>query len=84
MRLLSNAFLNSISTDVIESINWSENERMSIPDSCKYIPSHFSKSTSTSTLHDNPPTLQFLYPILDQLNINTSELNDKPLDIIYL
>ena len=31
MRLLSNVFLNSISTDVIETINWSENERVSIP-----------------------------------------------------
>ena len=49
MRLLSNDFLNSISTDVIESINRSENERVSIPVSCKYIPSNFSKSTSTST-----------------------------------
>ena len=69
MRLLSNVFLNSISSDVIESINWSENERVSIPAICKYIPSNFSKSTSTSTstssststLHDNPPILQSLY-----------------------
>ena len=62
MRLLRNDFLNSISTDVIESINWSENERVSFPVSSKYIPSNFSKSTSTSTstfiLHDNPPILQ--------------------------
>ena len=63
MRLLSNNFLHSISTDIIESINWSENERVSIPTSCKYIPSNFSKSTttststSTSTSHDNPPIL---------------------------
>ena len=49
MRLLSNDSLNSISTDVIESIDWSENERVSIPDNCKYIPSNFSKSASTST-----------------------------------
>ena len=67
MRLLSNAFLNSISTDVLESIDWSENERVSIPSSRKYIPSHFSKprstSSSISTLHDNPPNLQSLYPI---------------------
>ena len=85
MRLLSNDILNLISTDVIESINWSENERVSIPGSCKYIPSHFSKSTSTSTstLHENPPILQSLYPIVDKLNINTSKLDDKPLDVIY-
>ena len=68
MRLLSNDFLNSIPTDVIESINWSENERVSISAICKYIPSNFSKSTSTSssisTLHNNPRILQSLYPIL--------------------
>ena len=37
MRLLSNDILNLLSTDVIESINWSENERVSIPYSCNYI-----------------------------------------------
>ena len=63
IRLLSNAFLNAISTDVIESINWSKNERVSIPSSRKYIPSSFSKSTSTSssTLHDSPPNLHILF-----------------------
>ena len=69
MRLLCNDFLKSISTDVIESINWSKNKRVSIPSSRKYIPSHLSKSTSTSTsissststLYDNPPILQSLY-----------------------
>ena len=69
VRLLSNDFLNSISIDGIESISWSENERVSIPSSRKYIPSHLSKSTSTSTsissststLYDNPPILQSLY-----------------------
>ena len=90
MRLSSNDFLKSISTDDIESINWSENECVSIPAICKYIPSNFSKSTSTSTssststLHDNPPILQSLYLILDKININTSKLDDKPLNVIYL
>ena len=86
MRLLSNNFLTSISIDIIESIYWSENERVSIPTSCKHIPSDFSNSTSTSssTLHDNPPILQSIYPILDKLNINTSKLDVKPLGIIYL
>ena len=86
MRLLSNDFLTSIPTDVIELINWFENERVSIPVSCKYIPSNFSKSTSssTSTLHDNPPIRQSLYPILKSLNINTSDLENKHLDVIYL
>ena len=41
-------------------------------------------SSSTSTLHDNPSNLQSLYPILDELKINTSDLDDKPLDVIYL
>ena len=79
MRLLSNDFLISIPTDVIELINWSKMI-------CKYIPSNFSKSSSTftSTLHDNPPILQSLYPILDKLNINNSDLDDKYLDAIYL
>ena len=77
MRLLRNVFLNSISSDVIESINWSENKRVSIPAICKYIPSNSSTSTSTSTLHDNPPILQSLYPISMSLNINTSDLENK-------
>ena len=90
MRLLNNDFLNSISTDVIESINWSENELVSIPTICKQFQSNFSKSTSTSTCsststsHDNPPILQSLYPILDKHNIDTYKLDDKPLDVIYL
>ena len=88
MRLLSNDFFNSISTDVLESINWSENERVSIPASCKHIPSNFSKSTSTSTStftsHDNPPILPSLYPIFDKLYTNNSKLDDKHLDVISL
>ena len=86
MRLLSNLFLNSISTDIIETINWSENERVSIPAICKNLPSNFSKSTSTSTStsHDNPPILQSLYPILNSLNIDISDLENKQLDVIYL
>ena len=92
MRIISNDFLNSISTDVIESKNWSENECVSIPTSCKHIASNLSKSTSTSTstssststLHENPPNIQSLYPILDKHNINTSDLENKHLDVIYL
>ena len=86
MRLLSSNFVNSISTDVIESINWSENEGVSIPVSCKYIPSNFSKSTSTSTStsYDNPPILPSLFPILDQLEIITFKLDNKPLNVIFL
>ena len=49
MRILSNVFLNSISTDVIETINWSENERVSVPAIYKSTPSIISKSISTST-----------------------------------
>ena len=56
MRQLSHLFLNSISADILEKINWYVNERVSIPAICKSIPSNCSKSTSTS--HDNPPILQ--------------------------
>ena len=86
MRVLGNDYLNSISTDVIGSINWSENEPIYFPAICKYIPSNFSKSTSTSTyiLHYFPPILQSLYSILKSININTSDLENKHLDVIYL
>ena len=91
MRLLSNYFLNSISID-IETINWSENERVSVPAICKNLPSNSSKSTSTSTSsytststsHDNPPILQSLYLILISININTFKLENNQLEVIYL
>ena len=88
VRQLSNVFLKSISID-IETINWSEHERVSVPAICKNLPSNSSKSTSTSSYtstsisHDNPPILQSMYPILDELNMNTSKLDDKPLDINF-
>ena len=92
MRQLTHLFLNSISTDILDTINWSENERVPVPTICKNTSSNCSKSTSTSTFtstststsHDNPPILPSLYPILDKLNINTSKLDDKPLDVISL
>ena len=85
-------FLNSISTDLIETINWSKNERVYIPAIYKSTPSIISKSistsisssTSTSTSHNNPPILQSLYSILKSININTSDLENKHLDVIYL
>ena len=92
MRILSKVFLNSITTDVIETITWSKTERVSIPVIYKSTPSIISKSISTSTSssastftsHDNPPILKSLYPILNSLNINTSDLENKHLDVIYL
>ena len=84
MHLLSSVFLNSISTDIMETINWSKNERVSVPAICNYIPSNSSKSTSTSTSPANLPILQSLYPILNSLNINTFDLENKQLDVIYL
>ena len=95
MRQLTHLFLNSMSTDILDIISWSENERVSVPNICKNTTSNCSKSTSTftftftstststSTSHDNPPILPFLYPILDKLNINTSKIDDKPLNVIY-
>ena len=41
-------------------------------------------STSTSTSHDSPPILKSLYPILNSLNINTSDLENKQLNVFYL
>ena len=82
MRQLSHYFLNWISTKNLETLYWSENERVSDPAICKISPSNCSKSSSTS--HDNPPIPQSVYLILDKLNINTFKLDDKPLDLIFL
>ena len=79
---LNHNFINSVSIEVLETIHWSENELVSDPTICNNSPSDCSKSSSTS--HGNPPILQSIYPILDKLNINTSNLDDKPLDIIFL
>ena len=79
MRQLSHAFLKSISADILETINWSINESVFVPVILKNAPSNSSKSTSTS--YDNPPILQYMYPILDKLN--TSKLDDKHLDVIF-
>ena len=82
MRHLSHYFLNSISTEILETIHQSENERVSDPEIWENSPSNCSKSSSTS--YDNSPILQSIYPILDKVNINTSNLDYKPLDVIFL
>ena len=69
MRQLSRLFLNSVSADILETIKWYVNERVSVPVICKNAHSNCSKSTSISL--DKPPLLQTLYPILDSLDINT-------------
>ena len=92
MRQLTHQFLNSISTDVLDTIDWSENECFYVPKICKNIPfsstnstsSSSSPTTSTSTSHDNPPIVPSLYPTLDKLNINTSDLDSNPVDVIRL
>ena len=87
---MTHLFLNSISTDILDTINWSEKERVYVPTICKNTSPNCSKSTSTSTFtspstsHDNPPILPSLYPNLDKLKINTSDLDDNHLDVIYL
>ena len=81
MRQLSHVFLNSISVDVLETISWYVNESVCVPPILKNASSNSSKSTFTS--YDNPPILQSMYPILDELNINTSKLDDTPLDIDF-
>ena len=71
MRQLSHYILNSMSTEILETIHWSENECASYPEICKNSPFNCSKSTSTS--HDNSPIIQSIYQILDKLNINNSK-----------
>ena len=75
---LSQVFLNSISANILKTINQSVNESVYVPVILKNAPSNSSKSTYTS--YDNPLILQSMYPILDKLNIITSKLDDKPLD----
>ena len=88
MRQLTHLFLNSISTYVLDTINWTENERLYVPTIRKNAPSNCSKSTSTSTStytsHDNLHMFPSLYPILDKLNIDISDLDNKDFDVIYL
>ena len=79
---LNHNFINSVSIEVLETIHWSENELVSDPTICNNSPSDCSKSSSTS--HGNPPILQSIYPILDKFNINTSNLDDTHLDVIFL
>ena len=82
MRQLSHIFLKLRQADILETINSYVNESVTVPVILKNAPSNCSKSTSTS--YDNPLILQSMYPILDKLNINTSNLDDKPLDLIFL
>ena len=82
IRQLNHVFLNSISADILETIEGFLNESVSVPVIPKSAPSNSSKYTSTS--YDNPPILQYVYPILDKLNVNTSKLGDKPFDVIFL
>ena len=81
MRQLNHVFLNSISADILETINWSINVSVSVPAILKNTPSNSSKSTSTS--YDNPPILQYMYPILDKLNNYDYKLDNKPLVVIF-
>ena len=82
MRQLSHNIINSVSTEILETIHWSENERVSDLANCKTAPFNCSKSSSIS--HNNLHILQSIYPILDKLNINTSNLDDKSLNVIFL
>ena len=90
MRQLTHLSLNSISSDILDTINWSEKECVSVPTTFRNNSSNCSKSTSASTSttsspytsHHNPHMLPSLYPILDKLKINTSYIDVK--DVIYL
>ena len=82
MRRLSHNFVKSISIDILETIYWSEDESVSDPVICKNSSSNCSKFSYMS--HDNPPILKSIYPILDSLNINTSNLKHKQVGVILL
>ena len=79
---LSHNFLNSVLTDILEMIHWSEDKSVHDLEICNNSSSNCSKSSSKSP--DTAPILQSIYPILDSHDINTSNLNYKPLDIILL
>ena len=83
---IKSLLLNSISIDILVTIYWSKDESISDPVLCNNLSSNCSKSTSTSTStytsHDNPPILPSLYPILDSLDSNTSNLKEKHSDVI--
>ena len=74
--------MKSVSTEILKTIYWTGNEGVSDAEIYKNVPSNCSKSSSSS--HDNPPILQSIYPILDKININISNLNDRPLDVMLL
>ena len=86
MRQLSCNFLNSISLDISEaiccykydSVNVSDIKRCTIPD---FSSLNGSKSSTSSI--GNTPIILSKYPILDNHNIDTSNLEERPLDVIY-
>ena len=82
MRQLSHYFLNPISIDILEMIYWYEDESIYDPVICNNSSSNCSKSSLI--LHDHPPILQSLYPILDLLNINPSNFYNKHFGVIFL
>ena len=81
MRQLRHNCVNSISTYILETMHWSENESVYHLVICKKLSSKCSKSSSTS--HDNPPSLQSIYLILDSLNIDTSNLKKDYVFVCY-
>ena len=72
MRQLRHNYVNSTLTNILEKMYWSEDKSVYHPVTCKKLSSNCSKSSSAS--HDNPPSPQSIYPILDSLNIDTSNL----------
>ena len=91
IRQLSCNFLNSISTDISDGIYWSKDGSVNISEiqgsrSFDKTSSSVSKSQSSlqSTPFDNTHFLQSKHPILDYHKINTSNLKDKPLEMICL
>ena len=81
MHQLRHNCVHSISTNILETMYWSEDESVYHPVICKKISSNCSKSSSTS--HDNPPSLQSIYLILDLLNIDTSNLKRLRLCMLF-
>ena len=82
---ISCIFLAAIKDNISDSVSWNDcllnrNLEKSDVQICKPI----IESNSTTTIIDSPPLPSSIYPILDSLSIETSDLENNPLRVIKL